>query len=225
MTGSDWQAVFLTLQLAAISTGILLVIGIPMAWWISRMQSRFKVVLESIIALPIVLPPTVLGFYLLIMFSPNSAVGSAWVSITGSTLAFSFTGIVLGSVIYSLPFVVQPIQSAMEQMQQGYWEAAGSLGANKIDRFFTLVLPMVWKGLLIGAGLGFAHTLGEFGVVLMIGGNLPGETRVLSIAIFEHVEAFEYERAHWLSAVALILSFTMLVLLYSTQKQSLWVKK
>ncbi|WP_371188666.1 molybdate ABC transporter permease subunit [Thalassotalea maritima] len=211
---NEYLALATTLKLASITTIILLIIGTPMAWYLSRMRSRVKVVLEAIVALPLVLPPTVLGFYLLLLFSPNTASGAFLQSISGYSLAFSFTGIVIGSIIYSLPFVVQPLQKAFEQIGDTHIEAAAMLGAGPIDRFFNVVVPMTKASFITAASLGFAHTVGEFGVVLMIGGNIPGETRVLSIALFDQVEAMNYQAAHALAAGLLIGSLVLLALIY-----------
>lgn len=211
---ADILALETTLKMAAITTIILLVIGTPLAWMLANMKSRFKVLFEAIVALPLVLPPTVLGFYLLLAFSPQSLPGQLWQSATGSQLAFSFSAIVFGSVLYSLPFVVQPLQKAFEQLGNHYLEAAAMLGAGPLDRFFTIVFPLTKASFITATALGFAHTVGEFGVVLMIGGNIPGETRVLSIALFDHVEAFDYASAHILSAGLLISSLLLLSFVY-----------
>ena len=213
-TTADILALTTTLKMAAITTVILLLIGTPLAWYLANMKSRFKVFFEAIVALPLVLPPTVLGFYLLLAFSPQALPGQLWQTATGSQLAFSFSAIVIGSVLYSLPFVVQPLQKAFEQLGDHYLEAAAMLGAGPIDRFFTIVFPLTKASFITAAALGFAHTVGEFGVVLMIGGNIPGETRVLSIALFDHVEAFNYSNAHILSAGLLISSLILLSSVY-----------
>ena len=213
-TAADLLALTTTLKMAAITTVILLLIGTPLAWYLANMKSRFKVLFEAIVALPLVLPPTVLGFYLLLAFSPQALPGQLWQTATGSQLAFSFSAIVIGSVLYSLPFVVQPLQKAFEQLGDHYLEAAAMLGAGPIDRFFTIVFPLTKASFITAAALGFAHTVGEFGVVLMIGGNIPGETRVLSIALFDHVEAFNYSNAHILSAGLLISSLILLSSVY-----------
>lgn len=213
-TAADILALTTTLKMAAITTIILLVIGTPLAWCLANMKSRFKVFFEAIVALPLVLPPTVLGFYLLLAFSPQSLPGQLWQTATGSQLAFSFSAIVIGSVLYSLPFVVQPLQKAFEQLGDHYLEAAAMLGAGPIDRFFSIVFPLTKASFITATALGFAHTVGEFGVVLMIGGNIPGETRVLSIALFDHVEAFNYANAHMLSAGLLISSLLLLSFVY-----------
>ena len=213
-TAADILALTTTLKMAAITTVILLLIGTPLAWYLANMKSRFKVFFEAIVALPLVLPPTVLGFYLLLAFSPQALPGQLWQTATGSQLAFSFNAIVIGSVLYSLPFVVQPLQKAFEQLGEHYLEAAAMLGAGPIDRFFSIVFPLTKASFITAAALGFAHTVGEFGVVLMIGGNIPGETRVLSIALFDHVEAFNYSNAHILSAGLLISSLILLSSVY-----------
>lgn len=214
MINSDLQALFTTLEMAALTTIILLTIGTPLAWYLAKMTSRFKVIIEAIVALPLVLPPTVLGFYLLIAFSPEHLPGQLWQQATGQQLAFSFSAIVIGSVLYSLPFVVQPLQKAFEQLGDSLLEAGALLGAGPIDRFFSIVLPLTRASFITAASLGFAHTVGEFGVILMIGGNIPGETRVLSIALFDHVEAFNYARAHILSISLLIGSMVLLATIY-----------
>lgn len=214
MINSDLLALFTTLKMAALTTVILLFIGTPLAWYLAKMRSRFKVIIEAIVALPLVLPPTVLGFYLLIAFSPQHLPGQLWQQATGQQLAFSFSAIVIGSVLYSMPFVVQPLQKAFEQLGDPLLEAGAMLGASAIDRFFTIVLPITKASFITAASLGFAHTVGEFGVILMIGGNIPGETRVLSIALFDHVEAFDYARAHVLAISLLIGSMVLLASIY-----------
>ena len=210
----DISALFVTLKLASVSTIILLLIGTPIAWWLSQTRFKFKVVFEAIIALPLVLPPTVLGFYLLITLGSNGPVGKLLESLGGSSIAFTFSGLVVGSVIYSIPFVVQPLQNSFSGIGSRPLEVAATLGASPLDRFFTVAVPLARSGFMTAAVLGFAHTVGEFGVVLMIGGNIPGETGVLSIAIYDHVEAMEYSQAHWLSGGLLILSFIMLLFVY-----------
>ena len=214
MPSPDLLALVVTLKMAALTTVILLLIGTPLAWYLAKMTSRFKVIIEAIVALPLVLPPTVLGFYLLIAFSPQHLPGEIWQQVTGKQLAFSFSAIVIGSVLYSLPFVVQPLQKAFEQLGGSLLEAGAMLGAGPIDRFFTLVLPLTKASFITAASLGFAHTVGEFGVILMIGGNIPGETRVLSIALFDHVEAFDYAKAHVLAISLLIGSMILLASVY-----------
>jgi molybdate transport system permease protein len=214
MINSDLQALITTLEMAALTTVILLIIGTPLAWYLAKMTSRFKVIIEAIVALPLVLPPTVLGFYLLIAFSPEYLPGQLWQQATGQQLAFSFSAIVIGSVLYSLPFVIQPLQKAFEQLGDSLLEAGALLGAGPIDRFFSIVLPLTKSSFITAASLGFAHTVGEFGIILMIGGNIPGETRVLSIALFDHVEAFDYARAHLLSISLLAGSMILLAATY-----------
>jgi len=201
-------------QMATVTTVILLLIGTPLAWYLAQMRSRYKVFVEALVALPLVLPPTVLGFYLLLALSPEYLPGKIWQEVTGQQLAFSFTAIVIGSVLYSLPFVVQPLQKAFEQLGSDVLEAGKMLGAGPFDRFFHIVLPITKASFITAASLGFAHTVGEFGVVLMIGGNIPGETRVLSIALFDHVEAFNYAKAHGLALSLLIGSMVLLALIY-----------
>lgn len=214
MPSPDLLALAVTLKMAALTTVILLLIGTPLAWYLAKMTSRFKVIIEAIVALPLVLPPTVLGFYLLIAFSPQHLPGQIWQQVTGQQLAFSFSAIVIGSVLYSLPFVVQPLQKAFEQLGDSLLEAGAMLGAGSVDRFFTIVLPLTKASFITAASLGFAHTVGEFGVILMIGGNIPGETRVLSIALFDHVEAFDYAKAHVLAISLLIGSMILLASVY-----------
>lgn len=214
MPSPDMLALVVTLKMAALTTIILLLIGTPLAWFLANMTSRFKVIIEAIVALPLVLPPTVLGFYLLIAFSPQHLPGQIWQQVTGQQLAFSFSAIVIGSVLYSLPFVVQPLQKAFEQLGGSLLEASAMLGAGPIDRFFTIILPLTKASFITAASLGFAHTVGEFGVILMIGGNIPGETRVLSIALFDHVEAFDYAKAHVLAISLLIGSMILLAGVY-----------
>jgi len=215
----DLTALFITIKLAAITTAILLLIGTPLAWWLARSQWRFKFLIETVIALPLVLPPTVLGFYLLIMLGPNGPVGGMAEALGGRPLAFTFTGLVIGSVFYSLPFVVQPLQNVFTTIGNNVMEQAATLRAGPLDRFVNVMLPMARPGFLTAAVLGFAHTIGEFGVVLMIGGNIPGETRVVSIAIYDHVESLEYTRAHLLSAGLLLMSFLMLMAVYGLNRR------
>lgn len=212
-------AVWLTIKLALVTTLILMVIGIPLAWKLSTMQSRFRAVIEAVIGLPLILPPTVLGFYLLLAFSPQNAFGAFWSELTGTTLAFSFTGLVVASVIYSLPFVIQPLQRAFEQLDHGLLEAAAMLGAGRVDRFMNVVLPNTLRALLLAACMGFAHTVGEFGVVLMIGGNIPGETQVLSIALFDAVETQQFAEAHAIAGGLLVFAMILLVVLYSIDRR------
>ncbi len=204
----------LSFKLASVSVLILLAIGLPLAWWLATTTSRSKPLAEALVALPLVLPPTVLGFYLLMLLGANGPLGKLWVQLTGHPLAFSFTGLVIASVIYSLPFVVQPLQTAFEQHGKRHLEAAIILGAPPLKAFFNTVLPVARRGLLTAIVLGFAHTLGEFGVVLMVGGNIPDETRVVSIAIYDLVESMQYGAAHRLSLVLLALSFIALILVF-----------
>lgn len=211
---STLEAILLTLKLAFITSGLLLLIALPLAWFLANWQSRAKPLVMSILALPLVLPPTVLGFYLLIAFSPRSALGQGWQSLTGSNLAFSFEGLVLGSVIYSLPFALQPLYSGFSQLDTRYLDVAKTLGFSASEAFIKIVLPLSKAPIVVALGLSFAHTIGEFGVVLMIGGNIPGETQVLSIALYEQVEALEYNSAHNLALALLIFSFVMLAALY-----------
>ena len=210
----DIAAITVTIKLAFISTAILIVIGTPLAWWLSQTKFKFKVIFEAIIALPLILPPTVLGFYLLITLGSNSPLGRLLESFGGGSIAFSFSGLVIGSVIYSLPFVVQPLQNSFGAVKRQSLEVASTLGASQLDRFFTVAVPLARSGFVTAAVLGFAHTVGEFGVVLMIGGNIPGETGVLSIAIYDHVEAMNYAQAHLLAGGLLLTSFVMLIFVY-----------
>ena len=210
---------FLTVKLAAITTLILLIIGTPIAWWLSTTRLKIKPLIETIVALPIVLPPTVMGFYLLILLSPQSTIGNWWLELTGETLTFNFSGLVIASVLYSFPFVVQPLQSAFENVGRDLMEAAHTLGAKPLDAFFSIAMPLAKRGFLTATVLGFAHTLGEFGVVLMVGGNIPEETRVISIAIYDHVEMLEYGKAHMLSAILLGFAFITMLLMYTVNHQ------
>lgn len=214
MSGADLAPLWLTLRLAALVTALLLVLATPLAWWLARHRTRLTPVVEALTALPLVLPPTVLGFYLLLAFNPQAPFGAFWLQMTGTTLTFSFAGLVLASLIYSLPFAVQPLQAVFSGLGPGPLEAAASLGAGRLDAFFTVALPLSLRGYLTAAVLTFAHTLGEFGVVLMVGGNIPGQTRVISIAIYEHVERIDYGAAHMLSGLLLALSFAILLGLY-----------
>jgi len=204
----------LSFQLAAITTLILIVIGTPIAWWLARTSSRWKPFVQTTVALPIVLPPTVMGFYLLILLGPGGAIGAWWVELTGSTLTFSFAGLVIASCLYSLPFAVQPLVSAFESLGNRNLEAAWTLGASRLDAFFSVAVPLSLRGYLGAVVLSFAHTLGEFGVVLMVGGNIPGETRVISIAIYDQVESLNYSAAHQLSATLLVIAFVVLLAMF-----------
>lgn len=215
LSDSDLAALAITLKLAGVTTLILLLLGTPFAWWMARTRWRFKFLLEAVVALPLVLPPTVLGFYLLVALGPHGPVGGLMEWLGGRQLAFTFAGLVIGSVFYSMPFVVQPLQDAFTAIGRRPLEVAATLRASPLDRFFTVAIPLARSGFLTAAVLGFAHTVGEFGVVLMIGGNIPGETQVLSIAIYDHVEVLEYGHAHWLSGGLLLLSFLMLMTVYA----------
>ena len=210
----DWSAIGLSVMLAATTSVVLLVLGTPLAWWLARTTSGVKPWIEAVTALPLVLPPTVLGFYLLLLMSPESSVGSFWLRLSGESLVFSFEGLVIASVIYSLPFMVQPLQGAFAAIGRGPIEAATLLGAGPWDRFFTVAVPLAARGYLTAIILTFAHTLGEFGVVLMVGGNIPGSTRVVSIALYEHVETLNYAAAHALALLLLVTSFLVLLGVY-----------
>lgn len=212
----DLAPLWLTLRLAALVTAILLPLATPLAWWLAQSRSRIVPYAEALTALPLVLPPTVLGFYLLIALNPEAPLGRVWFTLTGGTLTFSFTGLVIASILYSLPFTVQPLQSAFTALGRAPLEAAASLGARPFDAFLTVALPLSLRGYLTAAVLTFAHTLGEFGVVLMVGGNIPGQTRTISIAIYEQVERIDYRSAHILSGLLLALSFLILLALYLT---------
>ncbi|GIX22501.1 MAG: molybdenum ABC transporter permease subunit [Gammaproteobacteria bacterium] len=214
LNAADLQALWLSLKLAAASTAVLLVLAVPLAWHLAYGRGRWRAGLEAVLALPLVLPPTVLGFYLLLALGPQGPGGALAALWGGRSLAFSFTGLLIGSVVYSLPFAVQPLCDGFRALGRAPLEAAAVLGAGPLDRVFSVALPGARDSLLTAAALSFAHTLGEFGVVLMIGGNIPGETRVVSIAVYEHVEALDWGAAHRLSAVLLVLSFLLLWLVY-----------
>ncbi len=211
MRPDDIDALWLTLRLAATTATLLLILGTPVAWWLASSRSRLRPLVEAIVAMPLVLPPTVLGFYLLVLLAPGGTIGSFWSRLGGGPLVFSFAGLVIGSMLYSFPFVVQPLASSFESVDPRALEGAATMGAGPVDRFFTVAVPLARRGFLTALTLSFAHTLGEFGVVLMIGGNIPGRTRVLSIAIYDHVEALDYASAHVLSAILLVVSFILLV--------------
>ena len=215
LTPDDWGAVWLTLKLATLVTFLLLLLGTPVAWWLARTQSRLKNVVGALVALPLVLPPTVLGFYLLLTMGPNGPIGHLTQALGIGLLPFTFPGLVIGSVFYSMPFVVQPLQNAFEAIGTRPLEVAATLRASPLDTFFSVVLPLAKPGFITAATLGFAHTIGEFGVVLMIGGNIPNETRVVSVQIYGHVEAIEYAQAHWLAGGMLAISFFALLMLYT----------
>ncbi len=218
----DLAAIWLTFKLASVTTLILLLIGTPIAWWLARTPSRMKGPIGAVVALPLVLPPTVLGFYLLVAMGPNGFIGQFTQSLGLGTLPFTFAGLVVGSVFYSLPFVVQPLQNAFEAIGERPLEAAATLRAGPWDTFFSVVLPLARPGFITASILGFAHTVGEFGVVLMIGGNIPGQTRVVSVQIYDHVEAMEYAQAHWLAGGMLLFSFLVLLVLYGSRFRQGW---
>ena len=215
-------AIWLTFKLASVTTLVLLLIGTPIAWWLARTTSRMKGPIGAVVALPLVLPPTVLGFYLLVAMGPNGFIGQFTQSLGLGTLPFTFAGLVVGSVFYSLPFVVQPLQNAFEAIGERPLEAAATLRAGPWDTFFSVALPLARPGFITASILGFAHTVGEFGVVLMIGGNIPGQTRVVSVQIYDHVEAMEYAQAHWLAGGMLLFSFLVLLVLYGSRLKQGW---
>ncbi|QQX56331.1 molybdate ABC transporter permease subunit [Pseudomonas chlororaphis] len=218
LSSADFSAIWLTLQLASLTTLILLIVGTPIALWLSRTRSWLRGPIGAIVALPLVLPPTVIGFYLLLALGPNGYIGQLTQALGLGTLTFSFSGLVIGSAIYSMPFVVQPLQNAFTAIGTRPLEVAATLRANPWDTFFSVILPLARPGFITAAILGFAHTVGEFGVVLMIGGNIPEKTRVVSVQIYDHVEALEYAQAHWLAAAMLVFSFLVLLALYSSRK-------
>jgi molybdate transport system permease protein len=215
LTDSDLQAIWLTVRLAGIVTLILLLVGTPIAWWLARSKAWWKGPLSAVVAMPLVLPPSVLGFYLLLTMGPNGPVGQLTTALGIGLLPFTFWGVVIGSVFYSLPFMVQPLQTAFESIGERPLEVAATLRASPLDAFFSVAVPLALPGFLTASILTFAHTVGEFGVVLMIGGNIPGVTRVASVQIYDHVEALEYLQAHRLSAVMLVFSFVVLLALYA----------
>ena len=218
MTPADWTAIRLTAELAALATLLLLLLGTPLAWWLARSRSLFKPLWAALVAMPLVLPPTVLGFYLLLLMGPQGPVGqfTQWLGL--GRLPFTFAGLVVASVLYSLPFVVQPLQQAFEAIPERTLEAAATLRAGPWDRFFSVALPLARPGFVTATVLGFAHTVGEFGVVLMIGGNIPGATRVLSVALFDHVEAADFDAAHRLAAGLVAFALLVLVTLYAVNR-------
>lgn len=215
LDSADLSAIWVTLQLATLVTVILLLIGLPIAWWLARTRSRWKGIVGAVVALPIVLPPTVIGFYLLVAMGPDGPVGQFTQFLGIGLLPFTFSGLVIASVFYSMPFVVQPLQNAFESISEQSLETAATLRASNWDTFFSVVLPLAKPGILTATVLGFAHTVGEFGVVLMIGGNIPDKTRVVAVQIYDHVEAMEYSQAHWLSAGMVVFSFVLLLILYT----------
>jgi len=218
ITPADLATLLLTFKVASISTSLMLVLGTPLAWWLARTRSNWKGIINAVVALPLVLPPTVLGFYLLVLMGPSGVIGqfTNWIGL--DTLPFTFAGLVIASVLYSIPFVVQPLQAAFTTIGGQPLEAAATLRAGPLDTFFSVVVPLAKPGFLTAAILGFTHTVGEFGVVLMIGGNIPDKTRVVSVQIYNHVEALEYAEAHWLAGVLLMFSFIVLLLLYTVLK-------
>lgn len=220
ITPEAWQAIALTLQLASLTTIILLIIATPLAWWLAQTQSKWRSPIAALVTLPLVLPPTVLGFYILVLLGPEGWIGILTQQLGIGLLSFSFTGLLIGSIIFSLPFAVQPIQYAFEAIGRRPMEVAATLRATPFDAFFSVALPLAKPGLFTATVLSFAHTLGEFGVVLMIGGNIPGETRVVSTQIFGHVEAMEYTQAHWLAAGMVVFSFVVLIALSLLKKRS-----
>ncbi|MGR8933551.1 MAG: molybdate ABC transporter permease subunit [Gammaproteobacteria bacterium] len=220
LNSADLAALLLTLKVASTSTALLLLFGTPLAWWLTLSRSLWKGIVNAIVALPLVLPPTVLGFYLLVLMGPSGPLGQLTQAVGLGTLPFTFWGLVVASVLYSLPFVVQPLQNAFAAIGDLPLEAAATLRAGPLDRFFTVAVPLAKPGFLSAAILGFAHTVGEFGVVLMVGGNIPGKTRVLSVQIYNHVEALEYPEAHRLAAYLLVFSFAVLLLLYAAPKSA-----
>ena len=215
MTDAEWTTVRLSAELAASTTLLLLLVGTPIAWWLARTRTPLKPIAAALVAMPLVLPPSVLGFYLLLLMGPQGPVGQLTQALGLGRLPFTFAGLVVASVIYSLPFVVQPLQQAFEAIPERTLEAAATLRAGPWDRFFSVALPLARPGLLTASVLGFAHTVGEFGVVLMIGGNIPGQTRVVSVQIYDHVEALEYGEAHWLAGGMLLFAFLVLLALYT----------
>jgi len=218
LTPADLDTLLLTIKVASIATLLMLLLGTPLAWWLARTRSAWKGIINAIVALPLVLPPTVLGFYLLVLMGPAGVIGkfTSWLGL--GTLPFTFPGLIVASVLYSLPFVVQPLQTSFAMIGEHPLEAAATLRASPLDTFFSIVVPLAKPGFLTAAILGFAHTVGEFGVVLMVGGNIPDKTRVVSVQIYNHVEAQEYGEAHWLAGCLLLFSFSVLLVLYTALK-------
>lgn len=219
LSPADWQAIVLTLKLCSYTTIILLLLATPLAWWLANGRSFMRNMVQAVVALPLVLPPTVLGFYLLLAFGPYGVIGQPLESLGLRHLAFSFEGILLASVIYSMPFAVQPLHQAFMQLGRRPIDVAASLGAGPMDRFFSVILPLTRGGFLVAATLTFAHTIGEFGVILMLGGSIPGETKVLSVLIYDHTEAMNYGAAHQLSLLLLLFSFTVLLVVYGVNRR------
>ncbi len=220
LSAEDIGALWLTVKVASLTTFILLLIGTPLAWWLSQTQSRWKTICNTLVALPLVLPPSVLGFYLLLLLGTHGFVGQLTTKLGLGTLPFTFAGLVIASVLYSLPFVVQPLQTAFYAIEKEVLEAAATLGARPLRIFFSIVMPLSRSGFVSATILGFAHTVGEFGVVLMVGGNIPDKTRVVSVQIYNHVEALEYQNAHELAGVLLVFSFLVLLIVYSSLKSN-----
>lgn len=223
----DWTAIWLSIRLASATALVLLIVGVPVAWWLSVTRWRLKFLIEAVVALPLVLPPTVLGFYVLVALGPRGPVGAAFATLTGGTLAFSFTGLLIASVLYSFPFAVQPFAAAFGAIDQRLSEAAWTLGLSRVETFARVVFPLSWPGVLAGLVLSFAHTLGEFGVVLMVGGNLPGVTRTVSISIYDDVQALDYGSAAATSVLLLLASFAVLSVTYALQRRmvSVWLPR
>jgi molybdate transport system permease protein len=215
----DWQAFWLTIRLSLLVASILLVVGIPVAYWITFSRWKWKFIAEAAVALPVVMPPTVLGFYVLFALGPRTPLGRAWMTLTGHSLAFTFTGLVIGSIVYSFPFAVQPIAASFGAVDPSFLSASASLGASRLRTFFRVILPLSLSGLVTGVALSFAHTMGEFGVVLMVGGNIPGVTRTVSIAIYDEVQAANYVNANHLSLVLLAIAFLILCLVYGLNRR------
>src|SRR5579871_392125 len=216
----DWQAFWLTFRLALIVSAALLALGVPLAYWITFSRRRWKFLVEALVALPVVLPPTVLGFYVMVALGPRSPLGSWWISLTGHTLAFTFTGLVIGSILYSLPFAVQPFATSFAGVDRKLMAASATLGASPLRTFFRVVVPLSIPGLITGIALSFAHTMGEFGVVLMVGGNIPGVTRTVSIDIYDRVQASDYAGANQTSLLLLVICFLLLALVYSLNRRA-----
>src|SRR5712691_3333983 len=220
----DWQAFWLTVRLATLVAAVLVLLGLPIAYWIAFSRRRWKFLVEAVFALPIVLPPTVLGFYVLVALGPHSPLGRGWQAITGHTLAFTFEGLVIGSILYSLPFAVQPFAASFESVDRKLIAASATLGASRLRTFFRVILPLSLSGVVTGVALSFAHTMGEFGVVLMIGGNIPGVTRTVSIDIYDQVQAFDYSAANTTAIVLLAISFVTLSVVYGLNRR-VWMLK